>query len=183
MKRLFATPPAVLLAVALASLPATALATGPADERAADPETRDLPETRLRGVLFEGFRVGQTEFEVRATHADIDWSARRANLRAVEIQFLSKDRGTIQVRSDTGSVDLESEDFELTGNVHGITSRGERFVTDEVRYRQATNSLHGSGDVRLEREGLVFVGRGMDIDLETREVRFTGKVRATVRPK
>jgi hypothetical protein len=37
--------------------------------------------------------------------------------------------------------------------------------------------------VRVERSGLVFVARGMNVDLETRRIRFRGRVRATIEPR
>jgi LPS export ABC transporter protein LptC len=144
---------------------------------------RELPTTTLRGVLFEGFRVGQTEFEVRAHHADVDWNERLATLQSVEIRFRAEERGTVQVRSDRGRVDLDRQDFELIGHVQGTTGKGERFFTDRVRYDQAANSLRGDGPVRIERAGLVFEGEGMLVDLESRKVLFTRSVKATVQPR
>jgi len=163
-------PAAGVLALILATLPAAAA-------------ERELPATTLRGVLFEGFRVGETEYEVRAASAEIDWNARLAQLSEVEIRFQEETRGPVHVRADSGVVDLERQNFQLVGDVQGTTERGERFFTERVRYEQATNSLLGDGPVRIERSGMVFVGRGMTIDLDGREVRFTGSVKATVQPR
>jgi LPS export ABC transporter protein LptC len=144
---------------------------------------RELPATTLRGVLFEGFRVGETEFEVHALRADVDWSERLARVQSVEIRFQAEERGTVQVRSDRGVVHLERQDFELVGHVQGTTGKGERFFTDRVRYDRGANALRGDGPVRIERSGLVFEGEGMTVDLDSRTVRFTGSVKATVQPR
>jgi LPS export ABC transporter protein LptC len=159
-----------VLSLALALLPAAA----------AEPE---LPEATLRGVLFEGFRVGKTAYEVRAVRADVNWNERLARLQEVDIRFHEENRGAVRVRADTGTVNLEHQNFQLVGHVEGTTESGERFFTDRVRYDEQTNSLRGDGPVRIERSGLVFVGDGMTVDLEGREVRFTGSVKATVEPR
>jgi LPS export ABC transporter protein LptC len=144
---------------------------------------RPLPPTLLRGVVFEGFRAGKSEFEVRAARADVDWVERVAHLHSVQIFFVTPERDSVQVEAERGLVDLDREDFELIGDVRGTTPDGERFRTDRVRFVEQTRELVGDSPVRVERSGLVFVARGMNVDLETRRIRFRGRVRATIEPR
>jgi LPS export ABC transporter protein LptC len=165
-----AAPAAGVLALVLAALPAAGA-------------EQEFPATTLRGVLFEGFRVGETEYEVRAARAEVDWNERLARLSEVDIRFREESRGPVHVRAESGVVDLERQNFELVGDVQGTTGRGERFFTEHIRYEQESNSLLGDGPVRIERSGMVFVGKRMTIDLDGREIRFTGSVKATVQPR
>ena len=162
-------PAAGVLALILATLPAAAA-------------EREFPATTLRGVLFEGFRVGETEYEVRAVRAEVDWNERLAQLSEVEIRFREESRGPVHVRADSGVVDLERQNFQLVGNVQGTRVRS--FDDDATPDGIELLALRlGDGPVRIERSGMVFVGKGMTIDLDAREIRFTGSVKATVQPR
>ncbi|MFQ5696836.1 MAG: LPS export ABC transporter periplasmic protein LptC [Myxococcota bacterium] len=142
-----------------------------------------IPPTRLRGVVFEGLGAGRQQFDVRAAHAEVDWALRVATLQSVAIELPESERGSVHVRGDVGRFDLVTENFELEGHVEGTTSRGEHFFMKRLRYHQGRNVLLGDGAVRVERGPTVFEGSGLEIDLETHRVQFTGAVRARVVPR
>ena len=114
---------------------------------------------------------------------EVGWRDGGARLRDVEILLVGTLERPVEVTAEEGLVYLDSEDFELRGNVEGTTDRGERFETERVRYTKGSQELVGDGPVKVARDGLDFTGNGMRIDLETREIRFTGRVRATIAPR
>lgn len=135
------------------------------------------PPVSLTGVVFEGYRMGERDVEVRAAAAEIDNAERTARLRAVEIRFKDELRGDVEVRADRALLELDSDDFVLRGNVRGTTREGERFETAEVYYEQAGHRLWTDEPVRIFRGGLVLDGKGMEMDVSARRITLTGGVR------
>lgn len=178
-RRAFGQLGAALLALltpgALACLP-----TEPSDTSAGG--SAGLP-TELRGVVVEGFRDDAREFEVRAASASVEMRERLARLRRVEIAFEDPVRGHVQLRADEGRLPLDRDEFVLEGNVAGSSSGGERFETSRLYYGGEQRRLWTDQPVRVERGSLLLTGRGMELDLEDRRIRFTGRVQATTGPR
>lgn len=136
----------------------------------------------LERVVFEGYRQGEREVEVRAVRAQVDPQARVALLQDVKISFADEHRGAIVVSAEAARFDLASDDFLLSGQVEGLTGEGESFQGRDVRYVAAERKLRSREPVRVFRENLTLAGEGLEIDVETRRVKIEGKVRTVVRP-
>ncbi len=136
----------------------------------------------LHGVVLEGYAAGSSEFRVRADSAQLDPVARIARLVQVEIEFADRQSGPVHVQAAQGEFALDRDDFALRGGVVGETSEGERFETEELRYDDATRSLRSDVPVRMVRSNLEFRGRGMRLDVDSRRLRFSGRVTATSLP-
>ena len=139
-----------------------------------------LPPAELRGVIFEGFSGGIRDAEVRAAEARIDTEERVAVLRGVNIGFSDERRGRVEIQAERGTLDLDTEDFFLSGGVEGRTALGDRFLTAKLEYRRDGRSLRAVDPVRLDRSNMQLYADGMEFDLEDRRIVLTGKVEALV---
>ncbi len=147
-------------------------------------ETRaEVAPARLEQVVFEGYRQGSLEVEVRAASAEVDPLERVARLRDVKISFADARRGAIVIRAEAARYDMRSDDFVLEGRVEGETGEGERFEARDVRYDAKREKLRSDEPVRVYRENLTLSGEGMEIDVATRRVKIEGKVRTVVTPQ
>lgn len=135
---------------------------------------------KLDGVLFEGFRAGERDVEVRASSADIDPESRVAQLRDVQIAFRDELRGAVQIRAKRARFDLAHDDFLLRGEVEGSTAAGDRFATSELRYERVSNRLWTDRPVSVWRSNLKLEAAGMDMDVTTQSLRVMGRVRTTL---
>lgn len=153
-----------------------------AEPPAVEAPGRAAPETSLQGVVLEGYAAGSSEFRVQADSARIDPVERIAHLEQVRIDFSDRQSGPVSVRAAEGEFALERDDFALRGGVTGATGEGEHFETDDLRYDASTRSLRTDAPVRMTRSNLEFQGRGMRLDVDSRRLRFTGRVTATSVP-
>jgi LPS export ABC transporter protein LptC len=156
------------------------LACGPPIEPPARPSLDAIPPVVLETVHFSGYRGDAPEFEVLAERADVRAEKQTAELHKVDIQFRESERGPLRVQADRAELNLASDDFVLHENVRGELGDGERFTTSEVRYEDATQTLHTNRAVRIERGRFSFQGKGMEIDVPTRRmsvVEPTGETR------
>lgn len=174
-------PPVLALALALAWTAACAPG-ATVDAPRGDAEAEVSPAT-LERVVFEGYRQGDREVEVRAAGAEIDPVARVARLSDVKISFADARRGAIAVSAETARFDLRSDDFTLEGQVRGLTGEGESFEGRDVVYDAEARKLRSTQPVRVYRENLTLAGEGLEIDVETRRVKIEGKVRTVVTPR
>ncbi len=144
---------------------------------------KGLPPAELQGVIFEGYRGEQRELKVTADAATIDMIGRIADLAGVTLRFSEDSRGQIEVAAPTGELELDRDDFVLSGGVVGSAQAGERFTTDSVTYVAKTRELVSKSPVRLERTNLELRADGMTLGLEERRLRLVGKVEARVVPR
>lgn len=143
----------------------------------------ELPPAHLEGVVFEGYRAGSREFQVRAASAVVPVDGGNAVLRDVQISFEDPLRGPVSIAAQTAEINLHSDDFVLRGGVEGATRDGERFVTDEVRYRNDKGLLWTDQPVRVYRSNLTLEGDGMEFDVKTQRLKVIGRVRTVVQPR
>ena len=137
-----------------------------------------LPPAELSEVVFEGFTGGILDAEVRASEARIDTERRIALLRKVEISFRDEQRGRVEIQADHGTFGLDTEDFTLAGGVVGRTAAEDVFSTEELEYEKSQDRLWTQTPVRLSRPSMILHAEGMELALDRRRVRLTGKVEA-----
>lgn len=142
-----------------------------------------LPPAELQGVTFEGYRGERRELEVTAEKATIDLVARVAALDDVTLRFTEDSRGRIEVGAPRGELQLDADDFVLSGGVVGSAQAGERFTTESVRYVAASRELVSTTPVELHRDNLDLRADGMTLGLDERRLRLVGKVEARVVPR
>jgi LPS export ABC transporter protein LptC len=140
------------------------------------------PQTLLEGVVLEGYAAGSDEFRVEAASAEVDPIASVARLTQVQIEFADRQSGTVLVRAGEGDFAMARDDFTLRKGVVGDTGAGDHFETEDLRYEAATRSLRTESPVRMTRSNLEFRGQGMRFDVDSRRLRFTGRVTATSLP-
>lgn len=141
---------------------------------------RLLAPTVLRGVVVDGYRAAEREFQVRAARAEVETAHKVVRLRDVRIAFEEASRGSVEVRAERARLQLDRDDFVLRGDVVGQTGEGERFTTDELHYDAARHRLWTDRPVRVERSNLVLTGTGMEFDVAARRIRFSGHVEARI---
>ncbi|MCP4035774.1 MAG: LPS export ABC transporter periplasmic protein LptC [bacterium] len=126
-------------------------------------------------MTFVASREGDDALILHAIRARFDTDAKMAYLSDVdaEVPPRAEQRG-FKMWCDSGVVDLSSNDFEATGNVHGEADSGERFVAEWVRYDHARGVLYTDAPVRITDRGTTVQGGGFDYDIEERSFQLRG---------
>jgi LPS export ABC transporter protein LptC len=157
----------------------TVAACGPVVETSWGGDAPRVPAVVLEDLSFEGYTGPQRQFEVKAVRADVRVQERLAVLEQVEIQFRPTARGPLAVVAERGELNLDREDFVLSGVVNGTMGEGERFSTSEVWYSAERDMLLSDQRVRVRRGGLDLEGVGMELDVSARKLRLLRDVVAT----
>jgi LPS export ABC transporter protein LptC len=121
---------------------------------------------------------GVTEWELKASTANYFKGNKVAEFEDVDIIFYSEKERTFTVRGDTGILNTETRDVELSGNVIGTSSDGYRFQTEFLSYEAAKQQARTDKKVLLESPQFNLEGWGMVMDMEKEKVFLLNDVRA-----
>lgn len=124
---------------------------------------------------------GVTEWELQALKADFFQDQSVAGFNKVEVTFYSQEGRVFTLRGDTGTLNTETRDFQLSGNVVGTTSDGYRFHTETIWYEASKRQVRSDDKVRLESPQLILEGQGMVMDLDQQKVSLSKNVVARQR--
>lgn len=163
------------------------LGCGPGAVWAPGPEVQlEAPPALLEGVLFEGFRGGVREVQVRARSAEVDLNTQDVVLTRVTILLTGTEGaedGPVHVEAAKGRMDLKTDAFVLEGGVVATTAKGERAETVRLHYEPERHLLVSRDPVRMIGERMHIDAAGLELDVRTRRVRLLGPVRATTEPR
>jgi LPS export ABC transporter protein LptC len=136
------------------------------------------PSLDVEGMTFVASREDGDAVILHAERARFDTNAKKAYLLVVDAIVLpNAAQSGFAMRCDSGVVDLESNDFEATGNVEGHADSGELFITDWVRYDHAKGILFTEAPVLITDEGTTIRGGGFRYDVAERRFQMTGGAR------
>lgn len=145
---------------------------------AAGADASTSPQLDVRGMTFVASRENNDALILHAARARFDTDDKMAYLTDVDAEVPpTADQRGFKMWCDNSVVDLASNDFEATGNVHGQTETGERFVAEWVRYDDARGVLFTDAPVRIIDRGTTVQGGGFDYDIEKRSFQLRGGAR------
>ncbi len=136
------------------------------------------PQLDVEGMTFVASRENRDAIILHAEHAKFDTTQKKAYLREVDatVPATGAQRG-FKMRCDTSVVDLETNDFEATGNVTGEADGGEYFEADWVRYDHERGVLLTEAPVLITDSGTTLLGGGFSYDIAERRFQLIGGAR------
>jgi len=136
------------------------------------------PELQLSDMTFVGSRDGLREVLVESRTARFLPEPGKAWLEDVSAEVRVPDEGrSFTLHCAEAEFDVDRIDFVARGNVHGETSRGQRYTTDWVRYEHATGLLYTEAPVRMVDDTGSFRGDGFRYHVNERRFLLLGNVR------
>ena len=100
-------------------------------------------------------------------------------LADLKITFFTDQGPTYTVTAAKGVVNTQTQDFDISGNVTGVSDDGLRFRTESFRYQADIQEARTDARAFLESPRFNLEGRGMIIDVQNRKVSLLHDVQAT----
>ena len=142
------------------------------------------PDLDVRGMTFVASRADNNALILRADKARFDTVEKFAYLRGVDAEIPATAEQTgFRMWCDASVVDLETNDFEATGNVHGEADSGESFVAEWVRYDHRRGVLYTDAPVTIVNRGTTVEGGGFDYDMDSRKFQLRGGAKVVQEPR
>ena len=149
------------------------------------PDFRSLmhADIQVRDFSFIQTQNGHSEWEIKASHAEIFEDQNEAVLKELEVQFMQPDGRGMTLRGKQGRLDTQKNDFEISSGDHEIEiifSNGYRIATRSLKWTNQDQRILTSDPVEIKGPGLKIKGQGMEAHLASRELRVLSDVRAEV---
>lgn len=140
------------------------------------PENVDMT---LKNIKYTKTRAGEPLWTLVAdsAHSMQDGITRIENVRMV---FFDRKMGDIELTADHGELIPEHKTVTVSSNVMVVSSPGNTLQTDYLKYEQTSNILQTDRIVKINRDHLIVVGKGMQIDIEKRTFVLLNDVKAQV---
>ncbi len=133
---------------------------------------------RLSKMTFLASSGNITEVRVEADSGVIDDVANRAHLEAVHAELAGADgKPSLELTSESGELDLETNDLVVSGNVRGVLADGRRFVGPSLRYDRERGVAFTDAPVEIIENDRVLTGGGFRYYVRDRRLRLTGGAR------
>jgi LPS export ABC transporter protein LptC len=137
----------------------------------------------MHGVHLVETGLGKKEWELDAANAQGFKDKGTWKLQGVHVKFFGSNDSTYNVTGDYGTIETETKDMEITGNVVTTTSEGYVVKTSSVNYQAKKRSLTTTAHVDIvgpkNRDGqFQLSGTGLDANLDTNVMFLKQSVRA-----
>lgn len=137
-------------------------------------------DLQVRDVLYTDVGKSGLKWEVRADTAQYMRNENVAHFEKIRVKLVLSDGKTIFLQGEYGKLYTDTKDMELTGKVEIVSDRGDRLVTDVLKYSGKEQRFYTDMPVYLENAGLKVKGVGMSLSLQNRDVALLSQVKAIV---
>jgi LPS export ABC transporter protein LptC len=168
---------------AMAALAVLGIAAGcrPGDETPTAMERPSrAPNEGMKGVRMQNFKVGDTRWVLTADSAAIFREKKRVEALPVQIDFFEEDRHVSVLTADVGILLQATDDLEARGHVKVVTDEGTVLTTEILFWDHQKSLIHTEEFVRIEKDGDVLTGVGMEADPGLDRIDIKNAVRGTV---
>lgn len=127
-----------------------------------------------RLVEISAFSHGRTIYHLFAASVFSDTRTRKGTFQKTHGLFYEKSGRTLTVDAPIALVDQNSKSVTMTGGVNATTTDGAVLTCDQLIYNDLSQTMHGTGNVKLTRAGQVLTGEVIDADLHLDQYKVTG---------
>lgn len=141
-------------------------------------------EQKMQGVHLVESQNGNRDWELFSESAQ-NSKAGGWSLRNVRVLFYNKERVDFIVTGDKGTIDGQSKNMKIEGNVTTKSSNGYIFQSDSVSYQSAERVIISPDAIQMkgppdERgQGLLLTGRNLEAHVDENLMRISEKVSAS----
>lgn len=143
-----------------------------------------VSEQRMQGVHLVESRKGERDWELFAESAEGSQGKGNWQLTNVKILFYNGEKVDYTVTGQSGSIDSETKDMKVNGNVLTQSANGYRLQTDSIEYQAKKRLIKSPDKVRMsgppddQGKGILVEGNSMETMVEDNRMLIHDAVRA-----
>lgn len=141
----------------------------------------DKVDLQVKNINYTDVGDSGLKWEIKADSAKYIKSENLAMFDRVRVKLLMSDGKTIVMTGDKGTLNTNTKDMEITGNVEVVSDRGDRLTTDILKYSGSERRIYSEVAVTMENARMQVRGMGMSLSLEDKDVALLSRVRANVK--
>jgi LPS export ABC transporter protein LptC len=139
------------------------------------------PNEGMKGVRIQNFKIGDTRWVLTADSAAVFREKKRVEALPVQVDFFEEERHVSVLTADLGILLQATDDLEARGNVKVVTDEGTVLTTEILFWDHQKSLIHTEEFVRIEKEGDVLTGVGMEADPGLDRIDIKNAVEGTVK--
>lgn len=143
--------------------------------------TSDRTDLEVRNALYRELGEDGSKWEIRAEKASYRKMKNLAFFDKMEVKLFLSSGKNLVMTGETGQMNTDTKDMQISGNVGITSSSGERFKTDYMHYSHADKRLNTDATVLMETPRMEIKGVGMSISLKNMDVVLLSKVQARIK--
>lgn len=145
------------------------------------PEGIDLA---LKDIDYTHVDEGVARWRLQADQVEHQSSTKLLLVRSPHLDFFD-DEGQLKgtLIADQGQISNDYQQVQMAGNVVLESDSGYKFYTDILNFDQTTELVTTDAPIRLVGDGLQLTGRGMQMNVASRELTVEADVDARLDPK
>ncbi len=120
-------------------------------------------------------REGRTEWKLEAASAEMVKNKKMARLKDVSVIFFLKDGGEVKLTADRGTIQTDTKDIEVSGNVV-IINKNYKMITDALRYEDRSRTLTSPTPLAITDRSSTLMADSMIYNLTKNQSLFKGNV-------
>ena len=137
----------------------------------------DGADSRIEKIRFVEEKEGRKTWELEAKAMQQYQGQNAMVLEDVKLTFFSKDGRIFTVTGKQGTVNQDTKNMELIGDVVVASSEGYRLKTHSMAYTHQGKKIRTQDAIELDGDQLWLQGRGMIVDMEAQTVSVLHEVR------
>lgn len=140
----------------------------------------DKVDLQVKNINYTDVGDSGLKWEIKADSAKYIKSENLAMFDRVRVKLLMSDGKTIVMTGNKGTLNTNTKDMEITGNVEVVSDRGDRLTTDILKYSGSERRIYSEVAVTMENARMQVRGTGMSLSLEDKNVALLSRVRANI---
>jgi LPS export ABC transporter protein LptC len=141
----------------------------------------DKVDLQVKNINYTDVGDSGLKWEIKADSAKYIKSENLAMFDRVRVKLLMSDGKTIVMTGNKGTLNTNTKDMEITGNVEVVSDRGDRLTTDILKYSGSERRIYSEVAVTMENGRMQVRGMGMSLSLEDKDVALLSRVRANIK--
>lgn len=133
------------------------------------------PSLTIENLRHTASKEGRTQWTLEAARAKMTGDRQTATLEKVSVVFFMEDGGKARLTADRGSLNLRSDDLEVSGNVV-VEQAKYRLTAETLEYRRRQRMVVAGGPVKVTGDAVSLNAETAAFDLKSGRLRFEGNV-------
>lgn len=131
---------------------------------------------------FHYTEVGDSDvvWEINADMAQYFRGESRAAFKNVRVKLITSDGKIYYMTGDEGSLNTETKDIEVRGNVVMTSDSNDRFESEDISYLYREKRIFTDSLVAMKNQGIKIKGKGLSISVKEKKLALLSNVKATI---
>ena len=131
---------------------------------------------------FHYTEVGDSDviWEINADMAQYFRGESRAAFKNVRVKLITSDGKIYFMTGDEGSLNTETKDIEVHGNVVMTSDSNDRFESEDISYLYREKKIFTDSPVAIKNQSIKIKGKGLSISVKEKRLAILSNVKATI---